>query len=106
MCDERYNGWANYETWCANLWLTNDCASYEWLNERADEALEDCDGDEDDAVSALAGDIEQHHDELMPEGVEGVFADLLRHALGRVDWYEIATGAIADAKDRAELKDV
>ena len=19
-----YNGWANYETWCVNLWLTNE----------------------------------------------------------------------------------
>lgn len=102
MSNETYNGWTNYETWCANLWLTNDSAGYEWLIERADELLEDCDGDEDDAVSALAEALEQQHDELMPESVEGVFADLLRHALGRVDWHEIAAGAIADAKERAE----
>jgi len=23
-----YNGWSNYETWCANLWLSNDEVTY------------------------------------------------------------------------------
>ncbi len=27
--DTRYNGWANYETWNAALWLQNDEAMYE-----------------------------------------------------------------------------
>lgn len=102
MSDETYNGWTNYETWCVNLWLTNDSDGYEWLSERADEALEDCDGDEDEALSVLAEALEQQYEEFMPESVEGVFSDLLRHALGRVEWREIARYAIEDAKERAE----
>lgn len=26
---EEYNGWSNFETWNANLWLTNDQGMYE-----------------------------------------------------------------------------
>lgn len=28
---ERYNGWYNYDTWATNLILTNDEATYRWL---------------------------------------------------------------------------
>jgi hypothetical protein len=24
MKDQAYNGWTNYETWCVNLWISND----------------------------------------------------------------------------------
>ena len=27
-----YNGWQNYETWCVNLWLTNEPGSSEELS--------------------------------------------------------------------------
>ncbi len=26
-----YQGWANYGTWCVNLWLTNEEGSNNWL---------------------------------------------------------------------------
>src|SRR4051794_18704009 len=32
---ERYNGWANYETWCVHLWLTNEEESYRYWREEA-----------------------------------------------------------------------
>lgn len=90
-----YNGWTNYQTWVVNLWLTNDSWSDEMLREWARECLDDADGDKDDARYELAKRIEAQHDEFMPE-TTGVYADLLGHALGMVDWQEIAQHVIED----------
>jgi hypothetical protein len=31
---KRHNGWANYETWCVHLWLSNEEGSYRyWRDE-------------------------------------------------------------------------
>lgn len=98
-----YNGWSNYETWCVNLWLTNDSGSADWLEETAIEALKDADGDRDDARDALAQTLEQLHDDALadrfPElsrGKGGVFGDLLGAAMSAVDWREIAEAALSD----------
>lgn len=95
-----YNGWTNYETWCVNLWLTNDQGSEEMLREWAQEAMQEAiDSEESDprdaAVSRLAEQLESWHDEQTPS-VEGVFGDLLRASLQAVDWQEIATNHLQD----------
>ena len=33
---KKYNGWANYETWAVNLWLTNDEDTAGMLSELAE----------------------------------------------------------------------
>ena len=38
MADQEYNGWKNYETWCVNLWLTNEEGSDRYWRERGQEA--------------------------------------------------------------------
>jgi hypothetical protein len=91
--DNTYNGWANYQTWVVNLWMTN--SGDEWLRELARDCLDNSDGDITDATDALAQALESQHDEFMPE-TTGVYADLLGHALGMVDWHEIARHAIDD----------
>lgn len=91
------NGWKNYETWVVNLWLTNDSYSDERLREQAREALDAEAGDRITATHTLAGWLEGQHDELSPAGeLDGPFADLLNHALGCVDWYEIAQSVMTD----------
>lgn len=34
--EKRYNGWANYETWCVHLWLSNDEPTYRYWREEAE----------------------------------------------------------------------
>lgn len=90
--DNTYNGWTNYATWVANLWLDNDQGSQEMVIEEARECLQraiDRDDDKDDAISSLATWLEEMHDENAPKA-EGVYADLLAHALAAVEWREIA----------------
>ena len=98
--DTRYNGWNNYETWNAKLWIDNDQGECEYWNEQADECLSDADGDKDDAEQALAERLESYHDDNMPE-VSGMYADLLRASMQAIDWREIAGSMIAEAAERA-----
>lgn len=100
MSDTTYNGWSNYETWVVNLWIDNDQGSQERWAERAVELLQGAIDDETtdpkaEALSTLADELEADHGEFTPE-LSGVFSDLLTHALGRVDWREIAEHYIAD----------
>lgn len=98
--DTKYNGWTNYETWCVNLWLSNDQGSQEYACERAQEALQSAIDDNTsdakaEAASTLADELEQMHDENKPEA-SGVYADLLGAALGAVNWREIAEHYVDD----------
>lgn len=76
-----YNGWKNRETWAANLWLTNDEASYQEVEEiirRADSQY--------DAAQALKDMVE---DANPLQGKASLFSDLLTGALSEVDWLEV-----------------
>lgn len=91
-----YNGWSNYETWVINLWLTNDSEGCDRLQSMARDCLTHL-GNTSDAIWELAKRIEEDHDECNPAGtIDGPFADLLNHALGMVDWREIAAAAIEE----------
>ncbi len=93
MNEKGYNGWSNYETWNVKLWIDNEEVSYEHWRERAEECRDDADGDLDAARQSLADELESHYDEFAPT-TRGVYADLLNHALGRVDWHEIAANML------------
>ena len=106
--DTKYNGWSNYQTWNCKLWIDNDQGSQEFVEDQARQFLEDnqeCDDDgnvighdKETASQQLATWLEEWHDEQRAEitGVSGVFADLLGHALGMIDWREIAENIIDD----------
>ncbi len=96
MSDTTYNGWSNYETWNVNLWLSNEEPLYDEVRRMADVARDDTDIEQ--ARQELADDLKPFVEELVfgNEEVYGIRGDLLNHALGMVDWYEIATTWIED----------
>lgn len=99
MATTGYNGWTNYETWVVKLWLDNDGTD---LEEMARECLRDAidkDQGKDDATICLRDQLEAYVDdlqELVNLPTTGMFADLLGHALGMVDWREIADNVMGD----------
>ena len=102
MQKSEYNGWFNYETWCANLWLTNDEGGCAWLEEQAQDCVQDAIGaDESDirnaATYALAERLEAYHDEMAEEWLpdqSSLFADFINAGLREVNWHEIARHAV------------
>ena len=95
-----YNGYENYETWVVSLWLDNDEGSYNYWADRAEEVLEDNDGDEEDALYDLAGEIEDEIVEGNPVENASVYSDLMGSALGAVTWTEVAQSFIDLAVER------
>ena len=60
MNDTTYNGWCNFETWQANLWLDND-GTLDWLREddmlTEDAITEQLESLLDNIPPSLLGDI-------------------------------------------------
>lgn len=94
MEKQTYNGWTNWETWNANLWIANDWRMAEQYTMQADDLLGSY--DEEDATERLSATIEDDFEQLMPE-VDGFFADMLNGAMREVDWREIAKHYVAEA---------
>ena len=97
MTEQGYNGWANYETWCVNLWLSNDQGTQEHCEEMAQDAWDNAEGGKyltrlEVATRALAGMLRDEQEEAASEltGNSSMFSDLLTAALGEVNWDEIA----------------
>jgi len=72
---EPYNGWTNWETWCVNLWVTNEEATYRRM--RASRPY-------------TAAKAERVALEMFPEGVPDFADEGGAGPMGRVNWGEIA----------------
>lgn len=101
-----YNGWKNYETWNAALWLDNDQRAHEEWNSRAEELLQEAieadesDNPKGDAAEKLAEELEADCDarleEIGGQVITGMFADILNAGLREIDWRDIADHYLAD----------
>lgn len=101
--DRTCNGWSNYETWLVNLWWDNDghCEQFnDYARECIQAALEESDIENDDlngikqnAAHTLSDMLEEYLDDSSEEFIGnncGLFTDLIRSAIGEVNFYEIA----------------
>lgn len=103
MEERKYNGWTNYETWCVNLWLSNDEGSYETCRELVESALDSSETDDNgdvihdrDRIHLAADSLQEFVKELAPDLGPSMFSDMLNSALSEVDWQEIAEAFAED----------
>ena len=108
MTRNEYNGWANYETWCVNLWIDDDADSQTQWRNRAQAAYDAADAPsanarltgrepftrDEKAVLALEKQLKAHFESESPLDDANVWADLLNAALSEVNWHEIAQGIV------------
>jgi len=106
--DTTYNGWTNYETWAAKLWMDNEQSSQEYWTERVREIKahptyhNEYMTPERRLVHEVKQALEDTHEEGMADLLDAgklsasLYADLLNAALGRVNWYEIAEHLIEE----------
>jgi len=91
--DERFNGWANHETWAVSLWLFNDEGLY-------DTARECVRSRSDDNAAKIADNLRDMVRDLAADaGITDkatLWSDLVGYALDRCDWDEIAAAFTED----------
>lgn len=98
MEQQKYNGWTNYETWNAALWMEE---SSDYYDESAQDAYDNAVGDDtftraERATLDLADALEQDFEENAPDLKSGPYADILNAAMQEINWYEIAAHYIED----------
>ena len=82
IATQTYNGWTNYETWCVNLWLTNEPVTESDLRMLAQTNAE---------LYHRADCLKTYVQDMAPIDGATMFVDLLRSALDNVNWREIVT---------------
>jgi len=82
-----YNGWTNYETWCVNLWLTNEEGSNDDLLEIV--GLTWPDADDATTIYNRTTILKEWVMDMAPIDGATMFVDLLQASLDNVNWREI-----------------
>lgn len=77
-----YNGWSNYETWLASLWLNENDQAQRFLH-----SVKDVDTDVSKQAAWLHDQMSlQLEDEI---GVPCLWHDLLHAAFAQINWTEV-----------------
>lgn len=79
---DKYNGWTNFETWQANLWLTNTEWVWDWV----------CTLHGEEERGVTAGDVEGLLFEMIGEQPASLLADITTSWIACVNLQEIADG--------------
>ena len=90
---ERYNGWANYETWNVGLWFMDDMVSVASDNGKA----VDADWCQDFVNEYMGNEYHSIH--------TGFIGDVMNAFIRSVDWREIASHVNDDAELTDESED-
>lgn len=80
MINERYNGWANYETWNVALWYNNDECLYDEVFNRVRREIEHIDAE-------IAREIVQ--ETFINSGISATY-DGVKITDKKINWVEIA----------------
>ena len=88
---EKYNGWANYETWRVNLEVLDGMSCEDFGIRPVSEDERDRD------IQALEATLESYVVEIVEMDSKGFTLDLALSFLNKVDWQEIAEHMIDDS---------
>jgi hypothetical protein len=109
MCDKKYNGWSNWETWNANLWINELDGMPDEILAQASRELEDFMDEGNlniaDARYSLGNWLEGFATETFfghidRDSLYGPAADAIFHSyIPEVDWYEIAEHYVREAQE-------
>lgn len=109
---EKYQGWANRETWAYDLWLSNDEGFYDSLMEIIDKAIKDNPDDRDQAISDIEDYLKANFEELKEFAAEIAHKDCKNSCVHsmlddigsdwRIDYREIAAAEIYDKWEEYE----
>lgn len=100
MTDTKYNGWTNYETWAASLWLDG---MEETAQEHYDNAWESTNFTKREQAALDFADYLKEVVEEMAETTlnnqSSLIADFVNAGISQINFYELAENMLSDIPD-------
>lgn len=113
MTDQRYNGWANYETWAVGMYLDGNYtgegtyrAVLELVGEEINAYADEYEGEPELSEAAcrtrVADALQRWFDDELyadDRDMPGIVADLLRAAIDEINWRELAEAKLTEVAE-------